>query len=509
MTREMTMAYVLGTSPAAAAFLVAFRFAYLLRRLFGEGALVNGFIPHYEALKSQDEKRASFFFRDLFYSISLLLIGVIGVLEFVLCFVIHRFALQESNLEILRLIMLSLPGLLFICLFALHTGFLQCQGRFFLTGAAPVVFNLAWIGSLLFYRNEEASAITSHLAVALDVAFLLQWVILLPATWKKLKGLLTFYDFKAFKLFSQEIRSLLMTLSLSVIGVSAIQINGFIDVLFARAADLQGPAYLTFAIRLQQLPLALFGIAISSAIFPSLSRACENRDELAAEGLLRFGLMRSSCLMIPCTFGILILGAPAINLLFGHGHFTNHSTFYTTLCLWAYGVGLLPSTVLLLFSQAFFARHDFKTPMLLSLGTIALNALLNSLLIYGLHWGAVSVAVATSFTSAINAVLLYLLYKKRYEMTFFSEKWRPLLQLFSSTVIATLACLLTSFWVGDNSFLEMLQGKFPSFPRNLSGQALQLVLPSLVFAVIFVLTSWITRCEEVLNLLRIKSRSFY
>ncbi len=508
MTREMTMAYVLGTSPAAAAFLVAFRFAYLLRRLFGEGALVNGFVPHYEALKSQDEKKASLFFRDLFGSISLLLIGLIGVLELVLGLTIRHLGLQESNIEIIRLIMLSLPGLLFICLFALHTGFLQCQGRFFLTGAAPVVFNLAWISSLLFYRNEAASAITAHLAVALDIAFLLQWLILLPATCKKLKGTLTLYEFKRFKLFSKEIRLLLTTLSLSVIGVSAIQVNGFIDVLFARAADLQGPAYLTYAIRLQQLPLALFGISLSSAIFPALSRAVENREETTAEELLQFGLMRSSCLMIPFTFGIFILGAPAIHLLFGHGHFTHQSTFYTTLCLWAYGIGLLPSTILMLFSQAFFTRHDFKTPMLLSLGTIVLNAALNSLLIYGCKWGAVSVAIATSFTSGMNAFLLYILYKQRYGMHFFTKKWRPLMQLLGATVVAMVAGLLVSLCIQDSSFLEILQGTIPAFPSSLLDQALRLLLPSMAFAAVFVLMSWAMRCEEVLGLLRIRSRSY-
>jgi putative peptidoglycan lipid II flippase len=506
MTREMTMAYVLGTTPAAAAFLVAFRFAYLLRRLFGEGAIVNGFVPHYEALKNQNEKNASLFFRDLFCSMGLLLIGIIGLLELVLFFTMHHFHMQEGNREIVRLIMLSLPGLLFICLFALHTGFLQCQGRFFLTGVAPVVFNLAWIGSLLFYRNEEASIITSHLALALDVAFLLQWLILLPATWKKLQGLLTFYDLRTFKPFSSEIRRLLTTLSLSVIGVSAIQVNGFIDVLFARAADLQGPAYLTYAIRFQQLPLALFGIAISSAIFPALSRALENREEMAAEELLRFGLMRSSCLMIPCTFGIFLLGGPAINLLFGHGHFTEQSTFYTTLCLWAYGIGLMPTTILLLFSQAFFARHDFKTPMFLSLGTIAFNAGLNALFIYGCHWGAVSVAVATSFTSAINAFILYFLYKKRYGMGFFREKRRPLIQLLLCSLVATAACFFTSSWLGDTSFWEILNGQLVHFPHHLATQGIQLFLPSVAFAITFIAMSFAIRCEEVLGLLPLVAR---
>lgn len=500
------MAFVLGTTPAAAAFLVAFRFAYLLRRLFGEGSLVNGFIPHYESLKARDEKNAAFFFRDLFASLALILIGLIGFLELGLFATVQYFPLQENNAEILRLIMLSLPGLLFICLFALHSGFLQCQGRFFLTGVAPIAFNIAWIGTLFLYRNQNAAAITSHLAVALDLAFLFQWAVLLPATWKKIKHLLTFADLQSFKLFSSEIRRMLATLSLSVIGVSAIQVNSFIDVLFARVADLEGPAYLTYAIRLQQLPLALFGIAIASAIFPSLARAAENKEETTSQGLLQFGLMRSSCLMLPCTIGILLLGAPSINLLFGHGHFTDASTIKTTLCLWAYGLGLLPTTIVLLFSQAFYARHDFKTPMYTSLATILLNVTFNSIFIFGLSWGSTSVALSTSFTSLINAIVLYGLYKKQHGISFFSIKWRPLVQLVLSTFVAAFCCLLVSRGLGDASLTAILNDTMIAFPHDLKGQALQLALPCAAFGVVFVLMSWILRFEEMLSLLGAKNK---
>ncbi len=499
MTREMTMAYVLGTSAAAAAFLVAFRFAYMLRRLFGEGALVNGFIPHYQSLKTKDEKAASFFFRDLFSSLAILLIGLIGVLELGLLFTLHHIA--EGNAEIVRLIMLSLPGLLFICLFALHTGYLQCQGRFFLTGAAPIAFNIAWIGTLIFYRHNEPGAITTHLAVALDVAFLFQWAILLPATWKKLKLSLSFRDLKSFTFFSPEIRKMLATLALSVIGVSAIQINGFIDVLFARSADLEGPAYLSYAIRLQQFPLALFGIAIASALFPTLSRALENKEESAAEELLQFGLMRTSCLMIPCTIGIFLLGAPSVNLLFGHGHFTDHSTMMTTICLWAYGLGLLPATVVLLFSQAFYARHDFKTPMFLSLGTIVLHVLFNSLFIFGMGWGPTSVALCTSFVFLINASVLYFLYQKRHGMNFFRLKKASLLRLLFCTMTAAVACLLTSLWLGDTSMLTLFQGQEVDFPHHLGRQTLELFLPFCAFGSVFLAASYFTRFSEVLSLL--------
>jgi putative peptidoglycan lipid II flippase len=320
---------------------------------------------------------------------------------------------------------------------------------------------------------------------------------LLPATWKRLKGVLTTWRFK---LFSPEIRNMLAAIALSIIGVGAMQVNGFIDTLFARAADLAGPAYLAYAMRLEQFPLALFGIAISSALFPSLSKAIGNGEEKVSQNLLEFGILRTSFLMIPCTIGIFLLGAPAINLLFGHGQFTDLSTIKTTICLWAYGLGLLPTALALLFSQAFFARHDFKTPMILSCCAILINIGFNSLMIFGLHFGATSVALSTSFAAFVNAGVLYFLYRKRYN--FPKTRWPAILRIFASTLAGAIACLFVSSWVGDQSIVTILRGELPVFEHGLLKQALTLGLPSLAFLLAFVLTGYLIRCQEMLSLLR-------
>lgn len=497
MVREMAMAFVLGTSGAAAAFLIAFRFAYLLRRLFGESALVNGFIPHYQSLKAKDEKSAAGFFSDLFATMTLLLIGLIGVVELALFGFLQMMSIQENNAEVLRLIMLSLPGLLFICLFALHSGFLQCHGRFFLTGFAPVAFNVAWIGTLLYYRHQPSSTITTYLAIALDVAFLFQWAILLPATWKKIKD---FFSACRFKLFSSEIKTMLGAISLSILGVGAMQINGFIDTLFARAADLEGPAYLAYAMRLEQFPLALFGIAISSALFPSLSKALGDKEERQSEELLKFGVLRTSFLMIPCSIGILLLGAQAINLLFGHGEFNDLSTVKTTICLWSYGIGLLPTALALLFAQAFFARRDFKTPMILSCYAIMFNIAFNSFLIYGLKLGATSVALSTSLAAFLNAAVLYFLYQRHFGFSLKGE-WLCFLRILLSSLAGGATALFVSAGMGDRTLFLIAQGQTPSFEHSVLKQALLLGLPAMAFLMAFTACGYLIRCEQTMGFL--------
>jgi putative peptidoglycan lipid II flippase len=129
--RDMSMAFCFGTDPAIAAFLVAFRFANLLRRVFGEGALLNSFIPHFESYREDNPKHAAQFFRDNFFSLMLLLVILIGFIELVLFFWLTFGDIITSNQDIVSLTMIMLPGLLFICLFSICSALLQCEKSFF------------------------------------------------------------------------------------------------------------------------------------------------------------------------------------------------------------------------------------------------------------------------------------------------------------------------------------------------------------------------------------------
>ncbi len=487
MMREVAMAYTLGTSAAAAAFLVAFRFAYLLRRILGEGALVNGFVPHYESIRHTSHHNAALFFRDLLATLGFTLLLLIALAEITLAAALHYQLFSPENSEIVRLVMLMLPGLFFICFFALQSGFLQCQGQFLLTGIAPAAFNIAWVGTLIWYRHSPASTITTNLALSLGAAFLIQWLLLLRHTVLSLRGLLLFRDWLKASVFSPEIRIMLKGMALSVIAVSATQINSFIDMLFARYADLEGPAYLSYAIRLQQLPLSLFGIAIASAVFPSLARAVQAQDDEKARSLLRFGLLRSTSLMLPCTLGIIALGGPAVNLLFGRGNFTELSSSATTLCLWGYGLGLLPATYALLFSQAFFVRKDFLTPTLVSITSMLFSAACNACLVLLMNAGSVSIALTTSLAAAFQAAVLLVLYHRRYgSIEFWSSKRLQIAKLaICSIVSAALAYTLAP----------------TSFSRDFVTQLNDFFLPAGAFALSFIASCWLLRVDDVRSLL--------
>lgn len=408
MLRDMSMAYAFGTQPSIAAFMVAFRFAHLLRRLFGEGALQSAFIPEFEALRHKNEERAFSFFRSLTLILTLFLIVLIGICCGVLSYVIWKGNIHPDNQEILMLTLIMLPSLLFICLFGLNASLLQCEKSYFIPSVAPVAFNGIWVVCVLYLRDMPAEQAMPWLSFGVVIACLCQWLMTVPKTWKSLKKFISFSSFSfSLRNSAPDLLQLGKPLILGILGVAASQINNAIDSLFARFADAEGPALLWYAIRIQQLPLALFGIAIAGAILPPLSRALKAGRREEYHHFLQDALLRTWIFMLPMTAALLVMGDISVNFLYGRGDFGPQSVIQTTHCLWAYGIGLLPSALVLILAPAYYAQSNYTFPAIASFITMLLNLILNTLFIMGFGWGAVSVAIATSISAWVNFIILW------------------------------------------------------------------------------------------------------
>ncbi len=507
--RDIAMAVAFGSNPAIAAFMVAFRFSNLIRRLFGEGPLSSGFIPHFEQVRSTSEEGGAKFFRDLFFSLTFFLVFLIGAIEVILCAILRWGHLQPENAQILFLTALMLPGVLFICLYGLSSGYLQCQRRFFLTGFAPVAFNAVWIAATLYLKDQEPSKAVVPLSIAVIIAFFMQWVMLAPQMFSHLKQSLTWKKCFSPELFSKELRQILKPLFFGILGVAAVQINSALDAVFARWASLEGPAYLWYAIRIQQLPLALFGIALSTALLPPLSRALKAGAFDQYIKLLRFALSRSFSLIFPCTLGIFVLGVAGINFLYGHGDFSLDATHQTVICLWGYGLGLLPSVFVLLFAPAFYADREFKRPMLGSILSVALNIGLTSLFVFVFSWGAFSIAIATSLSAWFNYFYLsYYLSKKLGAPLFNTAVLSSFFKTGAVALIAATATLLVGKFFVDDPTLKILFGEENVvFRRDFVMQLMQFVSLSGTFLLIFFSYAWMFNAEEVLELIGMRRKS--
>lgn len=499
------MAFWFGTSPAVAGFLIAFRLSNLLRRLFGEGALLNGFIPFFESKRREDPKAGAIFFRDLFWSLSAILVILIVVLEVGLFGVLKFFTLSGGTRPIIYMTMVMLPGLLFICLFGLSMALLECEKNFFTPGVAPVVFNLVWIGAIWSFRNHLPYTAMMGISAAIVLAFFIQWWVTVPGIRRYTKEFLTTREWYSGKLFTKELRDMVVPLTLGVVGVAAVQINSAVDVIIARFASLEGPAYLSYAHRLQQLPLALFGIAISSALMPALTRAVKLGDHKHYASLLSFGFARSFSLLFPGTIAIFVLGGVSVNLLYGRGAFNHLSTVQTTLSLWGYGVGLIPSAFVLLLAPAFYAKRDFWTPTYASLIAVLINLVLSIIVVFVFHWNAMGIAFATSLTSIYN--MWYLL--KKMDVEIMAGLKRLFLHVALVSLISGAVVLLISHCYFHEPTLRMLcTGRCEgTFTRSILRQFQQFSILTGIYGITFLSLSYFFNIEHVLDLFRLKKQN--
>lgn len=503
LVRDLALAFCFGSHPTLAAFMVSYRLAYVVRRLLGEELIQQGFVPHFETYRKENPKKGAAFFRDLFFSLFFILICVVLIFEGSLWAV-----MKKNGGEILPLMMIMLPGLLFICLSSLNSALLQCEKRFFLISAAPMAFNFVLIGAIILLRNESTSSAMYTLSLCVTAAFFVQCMITMPKTIQFLKRFLSLKEILSGKLFSKEIRSLIGAIFFALLGIAAIQINSAAGGIFARYASLEGPAYLWYAIRVQQLPLALFGIALSSALLPTLSRAVEAKEMQRFQEIIQSALKRVFTLIFPCLIALFVLGASAINLVYGRGNFSSSATLETTLCLWGYGFGLLPAAFIQIFAPAFFANKDYKTPAKAALYCLLLDFGLNCIMVFVLHWGATSIALATSASAIFNCIFLARKLMGKYKIQLFtSEVMSSITKVATCALIAGVVCTTMGYFLTSDPSISILKGaKEILFVRNFSEQFLQFFTLAGTFLLIFISYSWVFGVEDFLEVIGLKKR---
>ncbi|MBS0654220.1 MAG: murein biosynthesis integral membrane protein MurJ [Verrucomicrobia bacterium] len=507
MLRDIVLAYCFGTHEALAALFVAFRLSHICRRLFGEGALQSAFIPVFEDLRKEEPERAFRFFRDLSYLLVLFLLGFIGCSMLGLGASMQLFDWSAGNREIHKLMIILMPSLLFICLFGLNSSLLQCQKRYFTVGIAPAFFNLiVCAGGLLFHTDSlDPVAAMPYVALSLVLGCMAQWAVTFLPVLRTLRAALTSGLRDSIKIFSKDVRRLGGPLALGLLGVGASQINNAVDALFARWADPQGPAQLWYSLRLLQLPLALFGIAISGALLPPLSRSIQAGKKEEYLRFLDFALRRVFALLAPCSIALYVLGTPLINCLYGHGDFQLHSIITTCGCLHGYAMGLLPMGLIIVLAPAFYAYKDFKRPAIAAFIALVINLALNVLFVFGWGMQALSVALATSISSWINVIYLYKRLQGHFGPVNSPEGKK---ELGKGLLLCIFAGVLTWFFqdlcTTTPSFFHFFTVEQTALPSCMIDQIVALAIPGCFFLVALLSLSWLFKANDLLVLFRLK-----
>jgi putative peptidoglycan lipid II flippase len=316
-------------------------------------------------------------------------------------------------------------------------------------------------------------------------SFAMQWWVSSSPVTKWVKNTVGWRAWFRPHLFSNEVRQLLKPLSFGIVGIGAAQINSAVDAIFARLADPSGPAYLWYAIRIQQLPLALFGIALAGALLPPLSRAIQSGLFDRYRDLLQGGLKQSAALIIPCSLALFVLAVPMLDLLYGRGSFLSSDVASAGICLQAYSVGLIPMVYILLLANGFYAQKEYQWPMRCSLISVGCNAVLNVVFIFGFHWGAASIAIATVLSAFLNCSMLASGLRKRVGAI---ALWRG-----NERIIFSSICAAVVVFVVDQTF---------SHPREFFSQISRLILTTGIYGVVLFSLAFLLRIKEIFMILR-------
>lgn len=484
LLRDICLAFAFGTQGTLATFLIAFRFSHLARRLFGEGSLQSAFIPHFEEERLKGQKNALLFFKDTAYLLSLALVAFISIATIGLSLSFSYF--KPENQELLFYTLIMLPSLFFICLYGLNTALLECEKSYFTPSIAPVAFNLTWILASLIIGKLFLPNAMFWLSIAVIVGSFAQWAITVP----KVLSLLKRENIPLSFSLSSNIRPLIKPFLLANLGVAASQINNALDPLFARFASSEGPAWLWYAIRVQQLPLSLFAIALSGALLPPLSRAIRAQNRQVFGNFLHFSCTQILTLMVPFTAALFCLGPSIINLLFGRGEFQNESITWTTHCLWGYAAGLSPMALTLLIAPAFYSLSNYSTPSKASIFSMILNVFLNTLFIFVFKFNAQSVAWSTSLASLFNAgMLLFALSREGFSLPLL----KPLAKITFCSGLAALSTLLFD----NGEIFTLLKGQIPLFSNSLMPQLAQFTTKSLCFTAVLFSCAYLLNVKEM------------
>jgi putative peptidoglycan lipid II flippase len=439
--RDMVVAQIFGAGGQYDAFVVAFKIPNFFRRLFAEGSFTQAFVPvlaEFRETRTPQELRQ--FVSDMsgVLAASLLLVMLLAMLLaplLVLGFA-PGFSYGSEKFDLAaRMLRINFPYLLLISLAAFTGSLLNSFSRFAVPAFTPVLLNIAMIIACLYFTPYFSEPIVA-LAWGVVLGGVVQFIFQLPFVYR-----LGFLCWPRFNWRNEGVRKVLKLMVPAILGVSVAQISILIDTVFASFLASGSISWLYYSERLMTFPLGVFGVAIATVILPRLAREHAGAATSAFSASLDWGLRCICVISIPAAVGLCLLSGPLLTSLFRYGAFSRHAVEMSQLSLIAYSLGLPGFMLIKVLVAGFYAKQNIKTPVRIAIIALVANMILNSILIYPLrHTG---LALATTFSSMLNAALLFYLLVKFQIYKPGVGWWMFLLRiLLANVVLASLLYLL-------------------------------------------------------------------
>jgi putative peptidoglycan lipid II flippase len=489
----MVFARYFGAGFIYDAYQVAFRIPNVLRDLFAEGALSAAFVKvftDYQINKSEKEAwhLASLVLNALAVVLSVIcIIGIIFSRQFI-DLIAEGFSPEKAALAT-TLTQIMFPFILLVAMAAVAMGVLNTKGVFGIPASASTVFNIVSVafGLLLAYwlshggweLSGDKDAIPTSaaqwaiigMAIGTTIGGAAQFLIQVPSLYKvgfRFHPGLSFTD--------PGVRHVMRLMTPAILGTSAVQINVLVNTMFVTSIG-GGVSWLSYAFRLMQFPIGLFGVAIGTASVPVLSRMASEGKFKDFRNTLSSSINLVFLLTLPSACGLIVLGEPIIRLIYVRGAFKEADVPMTALALAGYSIGLTGYAAIKVLSPAFYALDDAKTPMIIALGSIAVNALASFLFRNWLSgfgvtpetpsgYGHVGVALATSTVALVNFFALAIFMKRRIKRLNGRQVFDSFLRIALASLAMSVVCyfsyhLLTNYFAVKSLIIKLIEAFLP------------------------------------------------
>ncbi len=494
LVREQVFAALFGAGFANDSFVVAFRIPNLLRDLFGEGALSAAFVTVFSAYDTKRTQEDTWRLASNVLTFMLVLLSILTLLGIFFAGSIVSLLAPDFDLIAgksaltVKLTQIMLPFLIFISLSAVVMGVLNTKGRFFVPAIASSFFNLGSViggTSLAFILPHFGQPAIVGMAIGTLIGGLLQLGIQIPSLLK------TGYRYKpTFDLSDPGLHRILKLMIPATVGLSAVQINIFINTNYAASCAEGSVSWLYYAFRLVQLPIGIFGVALSIAMLPVLAKQAAKKDIAEMKKTMVTSLTMVFALTLPATAGLIVLAEPIIRLIFEHGAFTATDTLATAQTLALYSIGLFAYSSNKILVPAFYALDKTRYPVIASFIAIVVNIIIINLTID--RFQHLAIAFSTSCTMLINFLFLMIVLYKNMHGFSLAYIGKGLLKILIATL--SLTCLLWFALPYCNTWLHgsVIQQSSSLFLLILSAGILYgLLLQSLGLAEMNILTEMI------------------
>ena len=381
LVRERVFAHYLGNSDAAGAFKAALRIPNFLQNLFGEGVLSASFIPVYARLLAEKDDELAGRVAGVVATLLALSVSVIvavGVLAtpVVIGLVAPGFQGEVRELTV-RVVRILFPGVGLLVLSAWCLGILNSHHKFFLSYVAPVFWNIAMIATLVIFGARLGqyplaialawgAVVGSALQLGLQVPFVFRYA---PEIRFGLETSLA------------PVRAIFRNLGPVVVSRGVVQLSAYIDGMIASFLGTNAVSGLGYAQTIYLLPIGLFGMSVAASELPQMSRATGTPEEIfaALRTRLERGLRQIAFFVIPSVVAFVALGRRLVAALYRTGAFGEEDTRYVWYILVGSAVGLLAATLGRLYSSAFYALRDTRTPLRFAVIRVVLTGALGYL----------------------------------------------------------------------------------------------------------------------------------